>query len=148
MTDQPAAASHLWKYISDGFLLLLLAGFVIWIFFRTLKKSEDAPRLIFKWVLTIIIVGAMIVFIGPMMKQGGYGAAFGGIPATAVGGLVLAIIWRRDLADLVANPIGNLYDGGSTPAEPKPFYSTAIAQRKHGNYQEALALVRKELDKC
>jgi TolA-binding protein len=89
----------------------------------------------------------MFIFIGPMMKQGGYVAGFGGVPLAALGGLFLTIIWRTTIANLVATPIGNLYDGGSAPAEAKAFYSNAIAQRKRGNYQEALALVRKQLEK-
>jgi tetratricopeptide (TPR) repeat protein len=146
MTAKPAA-NHILEYIFDGLLLLFVVGFFIWLFIRVLKKSEDPGRLIFKWVLTAIIVPAMCLLIGPVMKDGGYGAAFGGIPATAVGGLLLAMIWRRNIANLMATPIGNLYDGGTTPLEPKPLYSHAMAQRKRGYYQDALATVRKELDK-
>lgn len=147
MTASPTGANQFWRYTSDILTLVFVLGLIGWGLIRILKKSEDPARLLFKWILTIIIVGAMFVFIGPMMKEGGYGAAFGGIPAAAVGGIVLAIIWRRDLADLIANPIGNIYDGGSTPMEAKPFYSQAIAHRKRGHYQEALASIRKELDK-
>jgi len=147
MTAGHVTARHLLELIFNGALLILVVGFGGWFFIRTVKRSEDPAALIFKWVLTVIIVAAMIVVIGPLMKQGGYAAGFGGIPLAALGGLVLAITWRRSIANLVANPIGNLYDGGSTPADPKPFYSHAIAQRKRGHYQEALALVRKELER-
>ncbi|HWD91009.1 MAG TPA: tetratricopeptide repeat protein [Verrucomicrobiae bacterium] len=147
MTAQPASGSHLWRYLSDGLALIVFLGLVGWALFRILKKSDDPARLLFKWVLTVVNVSGMFVLIGPMMKEGGYGAAFGGIPAAAVGGVFLAMIWRRDIADMVANPIGDLYDGGTTPMEAKPFYSQAIAHRKRGHYQEALASIRKELDK-
>ena len=147
MTAQPAAASHVLKYAFDGLLLILVIGFIGFAFIKTLKRSDDPGLLTFKWVLTVIIVTLMIVFIGPLMREGGYGAAFGGIPATAVGGVALAIIWRRNIANLVANPIGNLYDGGTTPLEARPYYSHALAQRKRGYYQESLASVRKELEK-
>jgi TolA-binding protein len=147
MTAQPAGASHVWRYLSDGLVLIVLLGLVGWALVRILKKSDDPARLLFKWVLTAVILPVMFLLIGPMMKEGGYSAAFGGIPAAAVGGLLLAMIWRHDIANLVANPIGNLYDGGSAPLEAKPFYSQAIAHRKRGHYQEALASIRKELDK-
>jgi tetratricopeptide (TPR) repeat protein len=145
MPDKPAAAGHFWKYLTDGLLLVLIIGFGIWFFVRILKRSEDPAGLIFRWVMTGIIVGAMIVFIGPMMKQGGYVAGFGGIPSAALGGIMLAIIWRNSLAGLIANPFGNLYDGGTAETDPKPVYSHAQAQRKRGYYQEAFATVRKEL---
>src|SRR5206468_9399515 len=61
----------------------------------------------------------------PIVGQGGYGGAFGGIPLTAVCGLTLAIIWRRSIASLVADPIASLYDGGTTPPDPHPAYSIA-----------------------
>ena len=35
-----------------GFLL----GFVGWVFWRALKNSDDPPKLIFKWVLSIAFV--------------------------------------------------------------------------------------------
>ena len=147
MNDTPAATSHFWKHLADGLLLAFILGFAIWYFIRFLKNNEDPGGLVYKWVLTLLIIGGMIKFIGPMMTQGGYGAAFGGIPATAVAGIFLAIIWRRNLANLIATPFGNIYDGGTTEADPKPVYSNAMAQRKRGNYQEALAIVRKQLEK-
>jgi len=57
MPDQPAAAGHFWKYLTDGLLLVFIIGFVIWVFFRILQKSDDPGRLIFKWILTLAIAG-------------------------------------------------------------------------------------------
>lgn len=71
----------------------------------------------------------------------------GGIIVVWICGWGFAAIWRRNIAALIARPFGNLYDGGSTPPDPKPVYSTAIAQRKRGYYNEALASVRKELER-
>jgi tetratricopeptide (TPR) repeat protein len=84
---------------------------------------------------------------GPMVGRGGYGGAFGGIPFTAVCGLALAAIWRRNLAELIASPFSSLYDGGNVPAEPRPTYSTAQARQKQGHYLEAVAEIRKQLDR-
>src|SRR2546428_667340 len=69
---------------------------------RALKARGDPPRLVFKWVLTAVVIGFMIWKVAPMVGQGGYGGAFGGIPLTAVCGLVLAIIWRQSIAGIVA----------------------------------------------
>jgi tetratricopeptide (TPR) repeat protein len=147
MSDQPVVLGVIWAHVVDLLLLAFIIPFLIWFLIILLKRSEDPGELILKWLLSAVIIGAMIHFIVPMMRQGGYTAAFGGVPATAVGGLFLAILWRRSMASLVANPIGNLYDGGPAPPEPKPAYSIALAQRKRGYYNEAAALVQQELEK-
>jgi outer membrane protein assembly factor BamD (BamD/ComL family) len=146
MTAQPAAASHVWKYISDGLLIAIIIGFTVWVFIRILKKSDDRPRLIFKWVLTLALFGFWLISVVPGLKAGGM-ATFSGLCTTIFEAIILVILWRRSIAGMVANPIGNLYDGGTTPLEAKPYYSHALAQRKRGYYQESLASVRKELEK-
>ena len=135
------------EWLFDLTLLTIIVfggGFLL---IKTVRRSDDGPLLIFKLVLTVVIVALMIIFISPMMREGGYGAAFGGIPATAVAGLVLGITWRKNLANLVANPIGNLYDGGTAEYEARPVYSNAIGLRKRGYPREALILARKELER-
>ncbi len=49
------------------------------------------------------------------------------------------------MAGLLANPIASLYDGGSAPPDPQPFYSVARARQKQGNHAEAIAEVEKQL---
>jgi tetratricopeptide (TPR) repeat protein len=126
---------------------IVLVGVAIWLMVRVYKKSEEPAHLIIKWVLSAIVLGFMLRVVMPMVAQGGYGAAFGGIPLTAASGLVLAIIWRRSIAMMVANPIGSLYDGGSQQIEPKPLYSAAQTHRKRGRYPEAIAEIRAQLVK-
>jgi tetratricopeptide (TPR) repeat protein len=122
--------------LGGGFLLL-----------KTVSRSDDPAQLIFKLIFTVVVVTLMALFIGPVMRQGGFVAAFVGIPATCVGGLVMAITWRRNIANLVANPIGSLYDGGTDEYEARPVYSPAINLRKRGYHREALDLARKELER-
>jgi tetratricopeptide (TPR) repeat protein len=100
-----------------------------------------------KWILTVPVAWVLFGIAAPMVAKGGYGGAFGGIPFTAVCGLALAIIWRRDLAELIASPFASLYDGGNTPPEPRPLYSIAQAKQKQGHYLEAVAEIRKQLDR-
>ena len=101
--------------------------------------------MLFKWVITIPVLWVLFGVAAPMVAKGGYGGAFGGVPFTAVCGLALAVIWRRDLAELIASPFASLYDGGNIPPEPRPFYSIAQAKQKQGHYLEAVAEVRKQL---
>ena len=84
----------------------------------------------------------MIWKVIPMVARGGYDGAFMGIPLTAASGLVLAIIWRQDLAGMVAKPFGALYDGGDAEVDPQAYYSIAEAKRKRGHYTEAIAAIR------
>src|ERR1041385_8088434 len=127
-----------WKLISDIAGFIVVGALAIWGMWRWLKRSEDPARLILKWILTGVALIYMIFFVLPMMAQGGYSAAFGGIPAAAVGGLFLAMIWRHDIAGLIAKPFESLYDGGSQEIEPTPVYSAAQTHRNRGRYQEAI----------
>jgi outer membrane protein assembly factor BamD (BamD/ComL family) len=141
-------ASHISvrEWIFSGFLLIFIGSFVIWGYIRLLKKSEDPPLLLFKTILSLVLGGIWAVVAVPSVAKGGMSAMFG-LSVTLVEAIVLAIVWRRNIANLVANPIGNLYDGGTAEYEPRPVYSHAISLRKRGYPREALDLVRKELDR-
>ena len=139
-------AGHLLKLAFDGLLLVLIIGFIGWFFIRTIAKSENPKLLTFKWVLTVAIAAAVTVIVRPLVKAGGSAVAFA-IPVATVAGIILAVVWRRNIAELIAAPFGNLYTGGATAPEPKPVYSPALALRNRGNYQEAFNSVRKELEK-
>ena len=67
--------------------------------------------------------------------------------STLICAMIMVITWRHDLAGLVANPIASLYDGGTEPPDPHPAYSVAMARQKQGRYLEAVAEVRKQLDR-
>jgi tetratricopeptide (TPR) repeat protein len=134
-------------FIRGLIILALFAALLVVLVWQTIKSSDDPARIIFKWIITAGIVGIMIKVVAPMVGQGGYSGAFVGIPATAVCGLALAIVWRRNLAELVASPFASLYDGGNVPPEPRPAYSTAQSRQKQGRYLEAIAEIRQQLDK-
>ncbi len=64
-----------------------------------------------------------------------------------VAGIVLAIIWVPVIVGTIGRKVGNLYDGGDQEVEPTPFYSIFNSLRGKGKYHEALAEVRKQLDR-
>lgn len=113
----------------------------------TVRKAEDPARMVFKWVLTAIIVGYIVIVVAPTVGKGDYAAAFVGIPSMAVCGLALAIIWGQFLGSLVAKPFGAIYDGGNVPPEPRPAYSVAQARQKRGEYLQAVVEIRKQLER-
>jgi tetratricopeptide (TPR) repeat protein len=127
-------------------LTVIALGFIAWFLVRCLKRSDDPARLVFKWILTVPVVWFTLFRLGPFATQS-QGGAFIGIPLVAACGLILTAIWRHAIADLVAKPFGSLYDGGSEPPEPKPAYSIAQAKQKQGEYLEAVARIREQLDR-
>jgi outer membrane protein assembly factor BamD (BamD/ComL family) len=145
---QPATAhrSVLDIVLSLGSLVVCV-GLVGWVMFLCLKRSKDPGQLITKWLLSLLVLTWMFWKVIPMVARGGYEGAFLGIPLTAVGGLLLAIIWRHSIAGWVAKPFGALYDGGDAEIEPQAYYSIAESRRKRGHYNEAIAEIRKQLDK-
>ncbi len=135
-------------HIVRGIVLLAVAvGALGWFMYRSLKRSDDPARLIFKWVLTGGVLACVIWVVGPILVKGDYAAAFIGVPLTAVVGLALTIIWRHNLADLASKPFTALYDGGSEEPIAHPAYSVAQSKQKQGKYLEAIVEARKQLDR-
>jgi tetratricopeptide (TPR) repeat protein len=128
------------------FLLLIVSGFVGWVCFRSLKRSDGPAKLIFKWIFTALVIGVFFIVAVPAGQKGGYDA-IQAIIVTLIGGIAMAITWRHSLIDLIANPIGSLYDGGREEVEPKPFYSIALTKRKLNHPLEAIMEIRKQLAK-
>jgi len=145
---QPAVTNRsLWDILLSLGSLALLLALIGWGLWYWLKKSEDPGELIVKWIVSAVILAVLGLVVVPIVAKGGYGAAFIGIPATAVCGLALAMVWRRNIASVVANPVGSLYDGGNARVDPQPYYSIVEARRKRGHYHEAIAEIRKQLQK-
>lgn len=139
--------NHAWQIIKAVFTILIPVVVFGSLIVMTIIKAEDPARMAFKWVLTIGILAFMIFKVAPIVGQGGYGAAFGGIPLAAVCGLALAFTWRHVIASWIADPIGSLYDGGNTAPDPHPAYSIAQSRQKQGKYLEAVAEIQKQLEK-
>ncbi len=150
---QPTATVRsVWDLILSVGSLAIVLALIGWGMWRWLKKADDPARLIFKWILTVpglIGIVADGLYIRKAIEGGGWdpGAAILGVVCAAVIGLYLAIIWRHEIANLVANPFGALYDGGSAEVDPQAYYSIAEAKRKRGHYPEAIAEIRKQLEK-
>jgi tetratricopeptide (TPR) repeat protein len=126
--------------------LVITVGFIGWVLVCWLKRSDDPARLIFKWALTAPVVFVLLFWVGPMATSS-MGGAFIGVPLAGACGIMLAALWRHNIADLLSKPFTSLYDGGSAEPTPMPAYSIAQAKQKKGNYLEAIAEIRKQLDR-
>jgi tetratricopeptide (TPR) repeat protein len=133
-----------YQIIRGTILLIIVIGLLGWAIVRALKRSEEPTLLLIKWILTALIVGFMAWWVKPMSGNPG---DWSDIVMALVAGLILAIIWRHDIGDLIAKPFASLYDGGNAEIEPQPYYSISIANRKKGKYTEAVAEIRKQLEK-
>jgi TolA-binding protein len=123
---------------------ILLAGAIAW---RWMKGSRDDPgKLITKWIISLGVIVLAVFGIVPVVMQGGYVGAFS-IVFIAGCGAILAVIWTPNITAFLAKPFGDLIDGGDAEPDPEAFYSIAIANRKRGRFQEAVAEVRKQLER-
>ncbi|MBM3835899.1 MAG: tetratricopeptide repeat protein [Verrucomicrobia bacterium] len=128
------------------FGLIGFIAFVGWIMWRCLQKSDDPGRLIAKWVISAVLIGICVsVCLGSRGLD--WGAAFIMPIAVAVCGVGLGVIWAPNIATLLASPLTSAIDGGSQEIDPRPFYSIAEAKRKRGHYMEAIAEVRRQLER-
>ena len=132
------------QIVVNIFSLIAILGLLVWIFIRALKRSTDPPVLILKWIVTAAALYFLFTVCMPEFSKGGGDAIFGLI-LTLLFGLVMAILWRDSFIDIFANGLGSLYDGGTEPPEPKPYYSIALAKRKIYRPLEAIVEIRKQL---
>jgi tetratricopeptide (TPR) repeat protein len=146
-TAQQAGQFTTWQFIRG--LLILLSGLVLgaWGLWLWLKSSRDDPgRLISKWIISAMLLGFLGFSLIPAIAEGGYGGAFT-IPLAAAVLVILGLIWAPNLAGLVAQPLANMFDGGSEVAEVRPCYSAAQTKRNRGKPLEAIAEIRIQLER-
>lgn len=139
MTDFWSIAGRILGAMGTGALLW-------WVLSRWWKKSDDRTGLLARWLLTLADLAFLGLVVGPLVARFDYTAAFIGIPMTAVGGMILAMIWVPHLTGAVGRKVGQLYDGGDVPPDPEPLFSIVEARRKTGRYPEAVAELRKQLE--
>jgi tetratricopeptide (TPR) repeat protein len=138
--------SHAWHIVRAVVSSAVMIAVVGWFVVYTVRKAEDPARMVFKWCITLG-TGLLFVFVAlPTVAQQSL-VALHGLSVGLICSIIMVITWRRDLAGLVANPIAALYDGGNQPPELRPMYSVALARQKSGHYPEAIAEVRKQLER-
>lgn len=140
MTDGPSP----WLVIAGAALSLFGLVFLGWLLVRALKRSDAPAVLALKWVATVLILGWLAWAVEPWSKAP---MVWSDVIAVLFGGICLTVVWRESIANIVARPFTSLYDGGDAEIEPRPYYSIAEARRKRGLYPEAVAEIRRQLEK-
>jgi tetratricopeptide (TPR) repeat protein len=129
-------------------LLLTILGAIVftgalgWLMVRTLQRTVDPAKLIFKWILTLLVLAGVGALARALLDS------FGGVVvpfACVAAGVILSVIWAPHLGAILAKPLSSLYDGGDLEPEPEPLYSIALGKRKRGRFQEAVFDIREQL---
>lgn len=132
-------------------LFVLLAGVSIagWCAWRLLKNSTDPAALLFRWIVTLVVVIGGYFFIDWIIggSQGGALEKVVGLMASLVLALILAFLWAPPIVDVVSSWIGSIFTGGSAPPPPQPYYSIAETKRKQYKFKEAIYEVQRQLEK-
>jgi len=127
------------KITVDVVVSVIGVAFFIWLAVRALKRAEDPAKMFFKLAFTIPFVIFCIWLAG---RTG----LFGPFVIVAMG-VVLSVMWTPHLSEWIFKPLTSLYDGGTEPPEPKPYYSIAQTKRKLNHPLEAMIAVREQLAK-
>lgn len=114
---------------------------IVWIFWRWSRQSEDPPM-----VLALKIILSCTLIAGAVYSVLAFHPIVG-VPLAAVCGILTGILWGRNIGAAIARPLSSLYDGGDEAPEPVPFYAIAEAHRKQARYAEAVAEVRRQLER-
>ena len=123
--------------------IAVLLTFIVW----TIRKSDDPSDIIVRWLLTVPAAGFLGWVCRGIIARNDEASALVGVPLAAVGGLVLTFIWGGTLGRAFASPLVSLFDGGDEAPEERPAFSIAQARRKAGHYAEAIAEVRRQLER-
>ena len=119
--------------------LIVAIGLVGWGYIHLLRKSYEPGKILFKSIFTVgFVIGCLVLG----LKMGPFGPFL--IVFMAV---VLSYMWTPHLAEIFSNPLTNIFDGGSTPPDKKPYYSIAMTKQKRGRYLEAIVEIRQQLAK-
>ena len=152
---EPAAVqttSHILEILLNIFWLAIILGGGGWVLVRALKKSDDPPKIVFKIIFTIALVGSEIFLARSMIGKlhvgdGNSGVAFVLVISIAACGVIVGVLWTPQVTGFLLSPLMNILDGGNERPDDIPFYSIANARRKKGNYAGAIAEARKQLKK-
>lgn len=139
---QPLIQMHRWfeAAVTLGVVLLIMGA----VGYGFLRRTEDPGLLIFKWMLSAL-VAAFWCWQTEAFKPTVINVYH--LAITAICAVIMIVTWRRSIVAIVANPFGNLFDGGNVEIEPQPYYSVAEAKRNRGHYTEAVAEIRKQLER-
>jgi len=144
--------SHIFQIVWGTVLPAFGIVSIAWLCWYSFKRSQDPARLVVKWIVSGLMLWFVMKEVVPNFREGEAGTLGGpgaiiGIVQMVIVGFVMFVTWRHSVIDLIANPLGSLYDGGNVEVEPRPYYSIALSKRKLSKPLEAIVEIRKQLAK-
>jgi tetratricopeptide (TPR) repeat protein len=132
------------SYALGAVSIISVTALISWFVVTRLKKASDPAAVLFKWILTVGAVGFW-VFLGMKTSQSDPLTTFLYVGVAAISAIFVGIMWAPSIGEAIASPLTRWFDGGDIEPEFRPLYSIAIGYRKRGNYDKAIAEVRKQL---
>ena len=127
------------EFIRGLLIFILFGALVVWLIIHTIRNAEEPKRMAIKWAITLPLAALIVLslkLLGPLAPL-----------LIALCGIVLSYLWTPHLGSLVSSPLTSIFDGGNIPPDPRPAYSIAMARQKQGHYLEAVAEIRRQLDR-
>jgi hypothetical protein len=137
-----------WSTTVIGRIILTALSLVVIVVFLYvwLGRIRDKQSLMYRLAATGILFGFFFITAIPSFRAGGVGGVFGLFYAMIFGAL-MAIVWVPPVVGFFGDMVGSIYTGGNDAPDPKPLLSIFHAKRAKGQYFEALAEIRRQLDK-
>lgn len=136
-----------YKVALDLAVLVVLLGILGWLGWRALRRNPEPLRLLSRWIITGVLFIGSVPIVRDATQNSHPLVRWFSVVSGLIIGLVMAFIWTPVIINMVSDWIGNLYTGGREEPISEPVYSPARARRAQGQTEEALRLVRAELEK-
>jgi len=148
--NTPFAAIPVIALLADaillGLILLGCAALFAWQYARDGSASEGSP-IFFRLGLTAGLLG-LFMYVGRSVGPNPSGAsAFLLLITGMVVSVLLMILWLPSIVSGLLGPLTGSMTGGNEAVAVRPAYYRAIALKKRGEYQAAIASVRAELER-
>ncbi len=121
---------------------LILLGVITW----AVLKSPEPGWLIVRWIITILMITAMLKIAVPMLSDN-QATVIVGVLMIAACAIIIGITWAKSWTIMGLQPLTSAFDGGDEEIEATALYSAAETKWKKGLYREAIADIHQQLEK-
>jgi tetratricopeptide (TPR) repeat protein len=127
--------------VYDVLAWLLVIGLWGALGYRSLYRSASRGFLVLKWIVSAVLISIILFIIYTRSMVDLYRPLALLLPAG-----ILGLIWAPSVANIMVKSLVGSLDGGEAEGEAPAFYYIAETKRGKGQYQEAIAEVRKQLE--
>ena len=134
------------SFLKGILILLAVTALVLWLCWRSLRKSKDSGSLLKRWLVTTGLLVAAWKTINPVAGDGSVEGQLVGLVMGLAFSIPLIFIWVPHIAGAVGDWFASLFTGGNEATPPQPYYSVAQSLRKQGKFREAIYALREQLE--